>query len=161
MSGMVTSRHGRRLWRFALLAFVMLAVVAMHHVSAPNRAEQHGATTTTATITDTAVDGAGTADVVDAGAATFDTGGHGLHIPVADDAGSGPTEHSPAHHLLNMCLAVLMAAALVGGLWLLLARISVMVSPLRRGTAPPAVHARPPRRRHGFALLLSLCVIRV
>lgn len=124
--------------RLLLLVVITLGVFTMQHVAGPDASCCPPAT---AAETGTVLYG----DAHHASSAT------------ADEHSS----HSSGHHLLHLCLAMLGAAALVLGFWLLArSRLSTALRWIRQQVTLITAPLRPPRRRHGFTLLLSLCVIR-
>lgn len=88
--------------------------------------------------------------------------GHGMGADAAGSQAADTENDAPSagHELLHLCLAVMTAAVVVLVGWLLLAR-----RPWLRMSAVAAFGALPmpsraPPRRHGSALLTSLCVMR-
>ncbi|SED81763.1 DUF6153 family protein [Jiangella alba] len=140
-------RTGRRTLRQLALRLLLVAVlavglVAMHHLA--------GAGDGRAQAQVTAMDAAAPAGhAAPAGQAAPND--HGATS--GDDDGAG-------HGLFHLCLAVLTAAVLLLAGWLLLGpRRWTSLLPLGALLRAPAP-ARPPPRRHGSALLVSLCVMR-
>ncbi|WP_166355298.1 hypothetical protein [Phytoactinopolyspora limicola] len=143
--------------RVFVLGLLMLGIVAMHHLGGPASSDSAEASTSTVAAANHSLAHAGHA----AGQHSAPT--HQVDIEGSDAAGASHSgaDHDASHHLLHLCLAVLTAAVLAVGLWLLVARVRMWSIPrpgtlIRQGIPRP-----PPRRRHGFVLLLSLCVIRV
>lgn len=123
--------------RLLLVAVLALGLVAMHHLA--------GAGAGRAEAQVTAMDDAAPAGHV---------------APAGHDDGATSGGDDAAHGLFHLCLAVLTAAVLLLAGWLLLGpRRWTSLQPPGALLTPPAP-ARPPPRRHGSALLVSLCVMR-
>ncbi|SEP50415.1 DUF6153 family protein [Amycolatopsis saalfeldensis] len=121
--------------RWMLLGAVMLGVVAMHHVAAPD-----GADMPMAGVSMTAVSVAGVSMT------------HG--VEAAAPAGMDGAMHS----MLHLCLAVLLAVAGLLLAVLLMWRAGRPTIARRPGTAGDA---RPPPWRSGRDLLTASCVLRI
>lgn len=138
------SRHS--VLRLLLLAVLAFGVVTMHHVAEPDVSCCPSGTT------------------ADVGAAGHDATHDASLMSSAPDASTTADEHSShsaGQHLLHLCLAVLGAAAFAVGIWLLLGRrLPTAVRWFQTRVAARTAPLRPPRRRHGVTLLLSLCVMR-
>lgn len=131
--------------RLTAVAFLVLGIVVMHHVAWPS----HDGANNHETAAITVASGEAATHVM---APNPSVGG--LAAETEDDAPSAD------HSLLHLCLAVIIAAAMLLVGWLLLIRrpwISALQSTAFRARRMPA---RPPPRPHGSALLVSLCVMR-
>ncbi|WP_129669137.1 hypothetical protein [Phytoactinopolyspora endophytica] len=140
----------RQVVRLALLGLAIVAVVAMHHVAGPAPSGTDSAPSAAAHVVTSTTPG------LDIHVAPPGDGQHGH----GETTGSGTPSHSPVDHLISLCLAALTAATLTAILWILTSRMTLLVMPRLRHWVRLAVPRRPPPRQHGFALLLTLCVIR-
>lgn len=129
-----------------LLVVLAFGVVTMHHVVDPDVSCCPSMTST---------------DVDTAGRAAHDASPMSMSTPDAPTAADEHSSNSTGQHLLHLCLAVLGAAAFAAGVWLLLGRrLPTAVRWFQTRVPARTAPLRPPRRRHGFTLLLSLCVMR-
>lgn len=138
--------------RALALAALIVGLVMMHHVA--GAATVHAAAHSSTRGTLHHDDGTGATSV--AGSVGAAHGHHASDHP-ADD-GAEAAHDASGGHLLHLCLAVLTAAVMVLAVW-----SWRRLRPLRRDTRWSGVRRlRPPRPvgRHGFDLLISLCVMR-
>jgi hypothetical protein len=165
--------------RAVVSGLIIFGIVAMHHLPGPGSTGPDHAGAGIAAVHDThhahdgpAGLGASWAIVTSHVPVTPDSTAHstagfvgsptgGEASAVAEPGGTNNLGHGTDHHLLHLCLAVLTAMVLALGFWLLAVRLDPLrLAPILRRIQLPALRRQPPRR-HGFSLLLSVCVIRV
>lgn len=134
--------------RALALAALIVGLVMMHHVA--GAATVHAAAHPPTQVVVHHDDGTGAGSVAGSVGAT-----HGHHTP--DDVAEA-AHGTAGGRLLHLCLAVLTAAVMVLAVW-----SWRRLRPLRRDARWSDARRRRPRRpvgRHGFDLLISLCVMR-
>nr|WP_246220942.1 DUF6153 family protein [Phytoactinopolyspora mesophila] len=137
-----------------LIGALSLGVVAMHQLAGPAPSSHSAA----------AMVGQHAPSLHDEtrhGAAHDEPAAHSTGTTAASSSSNSAGHSSDHDHLLHLCLAILSAIIMALGTWLLTNPwLRAATSRFTRRAGWNTALLRPPRRPHGFALLLSLGVMR-